>query len=270
MKSLKNHLSLIIALLTILFTVQIFTIIDRSLAGYEDRLKSDYSVIVVAKSDLESTTIEGIDSLIASSEAIAPDRILEQLKEEMHGRNLELLKLSLPKFYRIHLKHFPTPREIEKLNRNLIKHPLITRVEDFAENHDMVYKLLLLFKKVTSLLALSILAVTTLLIVKELRLWQFQHSERMNIMALFGAPVWLRSAVLYRLAIVDAVIATIVVNTAFYAIEKNGWVDSQLSAVGIAVDIFRITPDGVVMGSLALGISIVLATLIAMGHKEEA
>jgi cell division transport system permease protein len=270
MKSLKNHLSLIIALATVLFTVQIFMIVDRSLESYEDRLKNDYSVIIVAKTEIDAKAIADIDSLIDSSEPISPERIINQLREDMHNKNLELLKLSLPKFYRIHLKHFPTPKEISRLSGNLFKHPLITRVENFAENHDMVYKLLLLFKKVVSVFAIAVFAVTALLILKELRIWQFQHSERMNIMALFGAPVWLRSAVLYRLAIVDAVVAAIMVNIAFYVTMKNGWVDAQLNAVGISVDMYRLSPDGLILATLALGISLVLATMIVMGHREEA
>lgn len=270
MKSLKNHLSLIIALSTILFTLQSFIIVDRSLTTYEERLKNDYSLIIVAKSALEHETIAAIDGAIDSSEAISPDHILEEFRKEIHGKNLELLKTTLPKFYRIHLKHFPTPSEISRLSERLLNHPLISRVENFAENHDIVYKLLLLFKKVITLFALSIFAVTALLIIKELRIWQFQHSERMNIMALFGAPAWLRSAVLYRLAIVDALIASVAINGAFLLIVNNGWVDAELHAVGISVDLYRLTPDGVILSALALGISLILATLIAAGHREEA
>ncbi len=270
MKSLKNHLSLIIALATILFTLQTFTIVERSVSSYETRLKNDYSLIIVANTALDAKEIAGIDSVIAASEPISPDRILSEFKEELHGTNFELLKTTLPKFYRVTLKHFPTPDELKALSGRLLKHPTITRVEDFAENHDLVYKLLFLFKKVITLFAVSIFAVTALLIVKELRIWQFQHSERMNIMALFGAPVWLRSAVLYRLAIVDAFVAALLVNGTFFAVVQNGWVDAQLNAIGISADIYQINPDGLILSALALGISVLLATLIVMGHKEEA
>lgn len=269
MKSLKNHLSLIIALATILFTLQIFVIVDRSINAYEKNLKEDYSLIVVAKKALDETTVQQIDELIASSEEISPEHIVDDLKEEMKERNLKLLKLSLPKFYRIGLKHFPTPDEIERLSENLIKHPLITRVEDFAQSHDQVYKLLLLFKTVTQIFALSILAVTSLLIIKELRLWQFQHSERMSIMALFGAPVWLRSAVLFRLAIVDAVVASLLVNGAFFLIVQYGWVGMQLETIGISVTLYDLLTDGVTLSAVALSLSVLLATMIVMGHKEE-
>jgi cell division transport system permease protein len=270
MKSLKNHLSLIIALATILFTLQIFTIVERSLSSYEIQLSDDYSLIIVSNSALDPKEIAGIDSMIASSEVITPDHILDEFKKDLHGTNLELLKTTLPKFYRIHLKHFPTPEEIAALGSAFLKHPQITRVEDFAQNHDMVYKLLYLFKKVITVFAVAVFAVTALLIIKELRIWQFQHSERMNIMALFGAPVWLRSAVLYRLAIVDALAASLLVNGTFFAIVQNGWVASQLKTAGISVDLYRISADGLVLSAVALGISLILATLIVAGHKEEA
>lgn len=270
MKSLKNHLSLIIALATILFTLQIFTIVERSLSSYETHLSDDYSLIIVASTALEPKEIAGIDSMIASSEAISPDRILDEFKEDLHGTNLELLKTTLPKFYRIRLRHFPTPEELSQLSGHLMKHPQITRVENFAKNHDMVYTLLYLFKNVITVFAIAIFAVTALLIVKELRIWQFQHSERMNIMALFGAPVWLRSAVLYRLAIVDALAASLLVNGIFFAIIENGWVASQLESIGISADLYRITPDSLILFAVALGISLILATLIVTGHREEA
>lgn len=127
-----------------------------------------------------------------------------------------MLKLTLPKFYRLYLSRFPTPQEISKLQKRLEKHSSIERVEGYAQTHDTVYKLMLLFKDVVQIFSIAIAAVTSLLILKEMRLWQFQHADRMSIMALFGAPVWLRSAVLFRLAIVDAIIATIVLYLAFF------------------------------------------------------
>ncbi len=269
MKSLKKHLSLIIALMTILFTVQIFMIVDRSITAYEANLKNDYSIIVVAKSSIKESVILSMDKMIERSEELSPDTVLKRLEGEMKSKNIELLKLSLPKFYRIHLKQFPTPKQIKRISENLLKTPLITRVEDFAQNHDTVYRLLLLFKKVAQLFGLAILAVTSLLIMKELRIWQFQHRERMSIMALFGAPVWLRSAVLFRLAIVDALIASVIVIGSFFTIVKNGWLQVELQLIGITIDVFRPLNDSMLLAGVAFSLSILLATMIVMGHKEE-
>ncbi len=269
MQSIRNHLSLVIALSTILFTIQVFMIIDRSIVAYETNLKNDYSIIVVAKKTLKPTLFKEIDRDIQSSEEIKPDHIIQSLKGQMKTKNIELLKLTLPKFYRIHLDHYPTPEEISKLNANLLKHPLISRVEDFAQNHDLVYKLLLLYKEVSIVFALVILAVTTLLILKELKIWQFQHSERMSIMALFGAPLWLRSAVLFRLAIVDAVIASFLINGSFFLLLQYQWIAKRLNTIGISIEIYTPYSDGLILTAMALILSILLATMVILGHKEE-
>lgn len=269
MKSLKNHISLIIALFTVLFSVQIYVAVDRTIDAYETRLKNDYSIIVVANKLLTPVEFKAMDSIIDRSEPIATDQVLQRLQGEMSKKNLELLKLTLPKFYRLYLSRFPTPEEIAKLQKRLQKDPSIERVEGYAQTHDTVYKLMLLFKDVVQIFSIAIAAVTSMLILKEMRLWQFQHAERMSIMALFGAPVWLRSAVLFRLAIVDAIIATIFVCIAFLMIEQYGWMDLLLRTVGISINLFDFIHDGVRSLVIALGVSIILTLTIVIGNDEE-
>ncbi len=194
---------------------------------------------------------------------------MNRLQGEMTKKNLDLLKLTLPKFYRLYLNRFPTPYEIQKLQKQLQKNPAIERVEGYAQTHDTVYKLMLLFKDVVQVFSIAIAAVTSLLILKEMRLWQFQHADRMSIMALFGAPVWLRSAVLFRLAIVDALIATIVLCLAFFVIDQYGWMDVLLRTVGISIQLFDFLNDGARSLLIALGVSIVLTMTIVIGNAEE-
>lgn len=269
MKSLKNHISLIIALFTVLFAVQIYVAVDRTIEAYETRLKNDYSIIVVASKTMTVSEFKNMDNLIERSEAIPTDQVLERLQGEMSKKNLDLLKLTLPKFYRLYLNRFPTPYEIEKLQKRLQKNVSIQRVEGYAQTHDTVYKLMLLFKDVVQIFSIAIAAVTSLLILKEMRLWQFQHAERMNIMALFGAPVWLRSAVLFRLAIVDALIATILLCIAFLVIDQYGWMDLLLRTVGITIQLFDFVNDALRSLVIALGVSIVLTLTIVIGNEEE-
>ncbi len=269
MKSLKNHVSLIVALFTVLFSVQIYVAVDRTIAAYEEHLKNGYSIIVVSKQSLKEADFKALDTLIDRTEAIPTDQVLKQLKGEMSQKNLDLLKATLPKFYRLYLSRFPTPQEIQSLQKRLQKHSAIERVEGYSQTHDTVYKLMLLFKDVVQIFSISIAAVTSLLILKEMRLWQFQHAERMNIMALFGAPVWLRSAVLFRLAIVDAIIATVAICLAFFIIEHYGWMDKLLQTVGITISLFDFLNDALRLLAIALGVSIVLTLTIVIGNTEE-
>jgi cell division transport system permease protein len=175
----------------------------------------------------------------------------------------------LPKFYRLYLNRFPTPKEINELQQKLEKNPAIERVEGFSQTHDTVYKLMMLFKDIVQIFSIAIAAVTSLLILKEMRLWQFQHAERMSIMALFGAPVWLRSAVLFRLAIVDAIIATLILCLAFFMIDHYGFLDTQLKTIGITVQLFNFVDDALRSLGIALGISIILTFTIVLFQREE-
>lgn len=269
MRSVKNHLSLIIALFTIVFTMQVYIVVDRTVVAYENNLNENYSIVVVTQKKVETDSLVAISPKIKRADEISTKEVVTRLQSKMKQRHIDLLKLSLPHFYSIHLTHYPTPSEISALHKRLEKNSEITRVEDFAQSHDTLYKLLLLFKSVVVIFAIAIFAVTSLLVLKEMRIWQFQHNERMSIMAMFGAPVWMRSAVLFRLSIVDAVVASVLaIGTFTYAdFLKVG--NEQLQAIGIEVLLFDPLNDSLLIVGVALSLSIILATLIVIGHKEE-
>ena len=269
MKSIKNHLSLVIALLSILFSIQIFLIVERSLEAYKENLVSSYSVIVVSQKRLSKEDVFSINRMISDIKELSPDEIIKRLNSGMDKKNIDFLKLTLPKFYKLSLSHYPSSKEIKRLTRDLLSNSSIKKVENFSHTHDITYKLLLLFKTVVSVFAVSIFVVTSLLIFKELRIWQFKHSERMSIMGLFGAPIWLRSAVLFRLAIVDALIASALAFILFEYTASNVLVLEQFSNIGISITIFDPINDFSLLMLVSLGLSILLASFIVLGHKEE-
>jgi len=269
MKSFKNHLSLIVALLSILFSLQIFTIVDRSIDAYKENLSKNYSLVVVSQKKLDEKKLIKKNSLISKVTILSPDSVIKKLNAGINKKNTELLKLSLPKFYKFQLQHYPSPDEINSLTKELLRNTSVTKIETFSRTHDTTYKLLLLFKTVVSVFSFTIVVVTILLIFKELKIWQFKHHERMSIMALFGAPTWLRSAVLFRLAIVDAVVASILAFLLFSYISSSGWVLEQISNIGITVVVFDPINDFLVMLGLSMTLSTLLATFIVLGHKEE-
>jgi cell division transport system permease protein len=268
-KSIKNNLSLVIALLSIVFSMQVFIIVDRSIDAYKENLASNYSVIAVSQTRLSNRDIMGINKLISNVEELSPDSVIRRLNSDMQKKNIELLKLSLPKFYKISLAYYPSPEEVKKLTRSLLRNKSITKVENFSYNHNTTYKLLLLFKSVVSLFAFVVIVVTLILIFKELKIWQYKHNERMSIMGLFGAATWLRSAVLFRLAIVDALIASVLAFGIFLYISSSPWVLEQFSNIGISIVVFNPVEDFLIILGVSVSISILLASLIVLGHKEE-
>jgi cell division transport system permease protein len=269
MKSVRNHLSLVIALFTIVFTMQIYLAVDRTVNAYENSLTENYSIVVVTAKKMEPDALAALSPKIKNAQEISTAEVIEQFQSQMKQRHIDLLKLSLPHFYALHLNRFPTPSEVNDLHKRLQKSSDITRVEDFAQNHDTLYKLLLLFKSVVIIFAIAIFAVTSLLVMKEMRIWQLQHNERMSIMAMFGAPVWLRSAILFRLSIVDALIASILAISTFSYASYIKVGDEQLRTIGIDVLLFDPFNDSTLIIGVALSLSIILATLIVIGHKEE-
>lgn len=269
MKSLKSHFSLITALFSILITLQLFLSLDRVITAYEQTLGENYGIVVVSDTNLSEHFFKKIDASIKEAEALSPKQMLQSLQEHTGDSGINLMELKLPYFYRLRLKHFISPSDARTLGLKLQRETAISRVETFAQQHDTIYRLLQLFKGVIIVITAVLFLVTSLLIIKEMRLWQFQHRERMNIMALFGAPVWLRSAVLFRLAIVDAVIASILATIIFLTIEHYGWVDRILELVQVHVALFDPLTDLPLLFTVAISLSILLASMIVMGHKEE-
>jgi len=269
MKSFKNHFSLIVALFSILFSIQVFTIVDRSITSYKQNLATSYSVIVVSQNTLEQSTINSINNMIDSSDELSADNVIKRFSSGINKKNVELLKLYLPKFYKLNLKHYPSLSELEELKYDLLKNESITKVEDFSRSHDTTYKLLLLFKNVVSIFAIVVFIVTVLLIFKELKIWQYKHNERMSIMGYFGAATWLRSAVLFRLALVDAFISSAFILLTFTYLSSSKFILKQLDNIGIDITIFDIMNDSLLLLSVSIGISLFLVVLIILGHKEE-
>ena len=269
MKSFKNHLSLVIALVSILFSIQIFTIVERSIDAYKENLAKNYSLVVVSNSKLDEQTLKHKVPLYASLSEISPDGVIQRLNAGISKKNAELLKVTLPKFYKLKLTSYPSPDTLKEITQTLKSMKGITKVETFENTHHRTYRMLLLFKTVVSVFSICVLIVTILLIFKELRIWQFQHNERMSIMGLFGAPTWLRSAVLFRLAIVDAILASAISFALFIYISSNSWVLEQFQSIGIEVTIFDMGHDLLLLSAIAFGVSLLLATFIVLGHKEE-
>ena len=125
MKSFKNHLSLVVALLSILFSVQIFIIVDRSIEAYKVNLSNNYSVIIVSQKKLDNKSILSLNSMISATSELSADSVIKRLDSGISAKNIELLKLTLPKFYKLNLTHYPTPSQIQEIRKDLLKNRAI-------------------------------------------------------------------------------------------------------------------------------------------------
>jgi len=269
MKSIKNHLSLILALVSILFAIQTLVVTNRAMDAYTQNLKSSYSIVVVSSKKLQAENLKKRVPIIEDVREISVDDAIRKIDAKMSKTNMELLKLTLPKFYKVILSKYPSPKEIAELKKKLFAIEGVKKIEDFKASHDITFKLLTLFKTVVEVFSVVVFIITSLLIAKELRIWQYKHNERMNIMGLFGAPKWLSSAVLFRLAIVDAILSSLLIFILFSFLASSQWLLSKLQTIGIEIVVFNPLEDFALLFIAALMLSLLLATAIVFGHKEE-
>lgn len=267
-KLIKEHISLVTALFTILFTSQLYFVLDRTIEMYEITLKNNYSMITVSGEALNIDIIKNEISIINKMDIINPQKVIDRLKDELNKEDLGLLKDNLPYFYKVFLSEYPNPDELKAIKNRLKRVKGIIRVETYSKTHDQIYKLLVLFKDISNVFLFAIFIVSMLLVIKEMRIWQFEHTERMHIMSLFGAPIWMRSAVLFRVAILDAFLSSFLVVVSFIFLDMNGWLHELFSMISVEVPIFLYIQDTFRLILISAFLSTLLALVTILKNRE--
>ena len=269
MKSLRSHFSVIFPLFVLLFSLQFTLGLEKIVNEYETKLVNDYSIIVVSVKELDESVLKQDIPQLRLLEQVSAKNILERLKNDISAKNLSLLQVALPRFYSIKLTSFPNKKEMEHIKDKLKKYETVTKVETFAKTHDKIYRIFTIAKIMAYMFTIFVLIISLLLMLKQMRIWVLEHKERMDIMTLFGAPFWMKSAVLYRLAVIDSILATLIVIT-FFAFAPN---ISQLVMIAQELDIVIPHIDIVKEGGLLLGISLFFAlisvSMVMMQVKQD-
>lgn len=109
--------------------------------------------------------------------------------------------------------------------------------------------------------------VSLLLIIKQMEIWKFTHIQRMQVMEIFGAPLMLRSGVLFKVALIDALIAT-VITSIFFLYMKFVWAAN--SGIDIMVqnqdELFRLV-DIFALLLMAICIVLIAVTTVVLTTK---
>lgn len=269
MKSLKNHFSLILALVSILTGFQLYVTLDRMIGAYEKKLGSDYSLVVASTRSLSLLELQQTNPLISSLENIDPTTILTELKNDLSPENYETLRLSLPKFYRVRLLKYPSDTELQMIVASITKNGSIIKVESFAKSQSKIFQLLTIVKTMILAFLGGIFIIGFLLMMKQMEVWKYQHSVRMMIMETFGAPLWLRSLVLYRIGLFDSLMSAGIVASLFAYLAWDEQATALLSSIGlesVSFDPFVDLPNLVI---IALAIAFVSVTIVILQKEEE-
>ncbi len=212
----------ILPLMAILLGLEFYLVFERTTNNYETTLTEDYRILVVSKTPLELEFFQDLNEHIITTIEIERKGIVSNVAEGISKDNANAILNALPYFYNIGLDAYLETSEIEKIKQTLESNHYIKRVETFGSSHSSNYKLFSFIKLILEVFILFMTVVSLFLIMKQMEIWKYAHKERMQIMETFGAPMMLRSGVLFRVAFFDAIIATICVSILFFYI-KYSW-----------------------------------------------
>ena len=247
MKSFKNHFSVIVSLFVLLCSFECVILINKIIKNYEKNLIDDYSIVIVSKKELDKDGLLKKYSNIKSVDEIDSSNIISKFNENNIVQNISFLKEAMPNFYNIKLNTFPTTSVANNLKKQLLGHDNIDKVEIFSKTYDKVYKVLQLLHIVVLFFTCIVCLISVLLIFKQLRIWIYEHEERVSIMTLFGAPFWTKSASLYKMVIIDSILAAFLANILFLFYSKSGYLQKLLLEINIDFPNFDIFKDGAIL-----------------------
>ncbi len=265
MKSLKNHLSLILPLFSIFFAIEFYIVLDRVIKDYENGLREDYIVLISADREIDKEDLTPyID--VESLEEIDSKSLVSRLEREGISVDFESLKKFMPRFYRIKLEHFPTGDELKRIEDRLKRVEGVKRVETFENSHNKIYNMLIVLKQISKIFLAITAIISTLLIFKQMQVWYLEHRERMYIMELFGAPLWMRSGVLIRLAIVDTLLSLAALYGLFYYLLNAKIMQNLLGVVSLKISLSQIMVDMALLG--VFGLAVTLFSVIVVSVRQ--
>ncbi len=253
----------ILPLMAILLGIEFYLVFDRTTSTYEQGLKKDYAMLVVSKAPLNLKKLQEINPNIGNMKEIKRNTILSKVAKDMDKEGSDEILKSLPYFYNVGIKSYLDTDELEKIKKDLEKEPAIKKVETFGNSYKASYRLFSFVKVVLKIFILFIGVVSLLLIIKQMEIWKYAHRQRMQVMEIFGAPLMLRSGVLFKMAILDAIFASLITAAIFFYI-KLKW--APQSGIDMIVshqdDLFRLSDIGILLGGALLIVIIAVYSVV--------
>ena len=257
----------ILPLMAILLGVEFYLVFERTTNSYEKSLTEGYTMLVVSKKPVKLTTFQKLNRHIISSKPIERSHIITEVAKGISKSNSEAILNALPYFYNLGLDGYLHTNKLAQIKKDLILDSNIKKVETFGSSYNSSYRLFAFIKLILKIFIVFMAIVSLLLIIKQMEIWKYAHKERMQVMEIFGAPLMLRSGVLFRVAFVDAIFATIFVSAVFVYI-KFYWVAQ--SGIDIMMQnkeaLFQVLDIGILFGS-AIAIVIVAVYTVVFSNK---
>ncbi len=270
MKFVKYHISIILPLFLLLFSIESFFILKGVIDNYEKKLSNDYSIVVVSKVPLNEKSIKEEIKYFYSLKLTDTDKIINTLKNSMGERNFQKLKSALPLFYSIKLNHLPNAKELSNIKEKLLKHIGVEKVVTFKKSYSKFYNFLLFDKTLLMYFTVLVMIIVLLLIIKQAEVWIYEHKQRFEIMSILGAPFWMKSTMLYRVVIIDAIISSVSVWVIFFYLYHSANFILYMEKIGVELPLLNWFKEGGTLLGIGIVVSVVSVTFaILQLNKEE-
>ncbi|CAA6802803.1 MAG: Unknown protein [uncultured Sulfurovum sp.] len=269
MKFIKTHISLIFPLVAILLGLEFFIVFDRTTDSFEKSLKNGYSMMVVSKNEMSIDDFKSWDEHVEQVIELEKSKILERLNMTKESKSQKEFEASLPNFYSLKLDGYLTVKQLEEVKLNLQKSEDIVSIESFQSAYQSKYELFSFIKLAFQTFIVFMSIIGFFLIIKQMEVWNFLHAQRMKVMEIFGASLFLRSKVLINMALIDAIISALITSAIFYAIQ-NVWVrGSQMEILKENVDAMFAFTDILILLVASIVVVMIAVYLVVVNVKEE-
>jgi cell division transport system permease protein len=268
MKFLKNTFAFVVPLTSMLLSFLIYLFASNILDNYKIRIANDYSIVIITNTPLikeDVTKLGGInvDKIITLNK----DQIINNIKSNLSKSSIDLLQKKLPFFYKIKLEVFPTTSQLEEIKNTLYQNKNIRKVEIFSKNHNSIYLLLLLLNQISFILFTIIVIFAIIMISKQIRIWFYEHQERITILKLHGASILYSAGAILKYAIFSSFISFFIVTVLFIYLVGNIGVLLPDDLENIVVVTLTINNSLVKLFLLSFGISILTIIGVLLKYK---
>ena len=268
MKSIKEHLMFILPLMAMLIGIEFILVFNRITQNYENKLKNEYAILVVSQKKLTTPYLRSIDDNIDNVEAMDRKDIAKEVTTGMQDAALAAILKDLPYFYRVHLTKYLSLEELKKIKKELESQSGILNVEIFGENYHSKHTMFRLVKMLLNIFIVMLFIVSSLLVIKQMQVWQLAHKERMQIMEIFGAPLMLRSGILFKIAFIDAIVATVLNIIVFMYIKSTWSQHSDIDFIKNNQDLLFNFSDFLIQFAIAIVIVSISVFTVAIQSRE--
>ena len=253
----------ILPLMAILLGIEFYLVFERTTNTYEKGLKEGYSMLVVTKKPMELSAFQALNEHISSSEKIQRESIVSEVTKGISKSSSEEILEALPYFYNLGLDTYLHTTGLETIKQDLKSDTNIKKVETFGSSYHSSYRLFSFIKFILKVFIGFMAVVSLFLIIKQMEIWKYAHKERMQVMEIFGAPLMLRSGVLFRVAFVDAIFSTILVSGIFFYIKLYWAAESGIDIMMQNQEaLFKLSDIGILLGSSLLIVIVAVYTVV--------